>query len=218
MDGPTMERLPMFPLGAVVLPGEVLPLRVFEPRYRRLVLDCLGSDDAVFGTALIERGSEVGGHDQRSDLGTFLRIGRLTPVPGGRFELLAVAVERLRVVAWLPDDPYPIAVAELWPDPGTLLDDIGERLGALAARVAEVRELAIAVAAPGSDASRAAAAGSGFELADDPVRASYQLAGRAPFGPADRHRVLQADTVEARLDIIGEALDDVEAALRFRLA
>ena len=39
-----MAVMPMFPLGTVLLPGGVLPLHVFEPRYRQLVIDCLADD------------------------------------------------------------------------------------------------------------------------------------------------------------------------------
>ena len=52
-------RLPMFPLGSVLFPELGLPLRVFEPRYRQMVVDCLDTDRS-FGVVLIERGSEVG--------------------------------------------------------------------------------------------------------------------------------------------------------------
>ena len=63
-----MAVLPMFPLGTVLLPGGVLPLHVFEPRYRQLVIDCLADDtgEPEFGVTMIERGSEVGGGDQRT--------------------------------------------------------------------------------------------------------------------------------------------------------
>ena len=58
--------LPLFPLtGAVLLPRGQLPLNIFEPRYREMVSDCL-RDDQSFGVVLIERGSEVGGGDQRA--------------------------------------------------------------------------------------------------------------------------------------------------------
>ena len=108
----------MFPLGSVALPGEALPLHVFEPRYRRLVLDCLADETgaAHFGTALIEHGHEVGGGDQRASVATIARIVRVGPLPGGRFEMLASAVGRATVLEWLPDDPYPIADVEPWPD------------------------------------------------------------------------------------------------------
>ncbi|HEX4162859.1 MAG TPA: LON peptidase substrate-binding domain-containing protein, partial [Acidimicrobiales bacterium] len=58
-------RLPMFPLSAVLFPQATMPLHVFEPRYRQLMHDCLEGDPR-FGVVLIERGSEVGGGDQRA--------------------------------------------------------------------------------------------------------------------------------------------------------
>ena len=71
-----MAVMPMFPLGTVLLPGGVLPLHVFEPRYRQLVVDCLADDtaDPEFGVTLIERGSEVGGGDQRTTVGVVARM------------------------------------------------------------------------------------------------------------------------------------------------
>ena len=73
MDVPAI--VPMFPLGSIVLPGAMLPLQVFEPRYRQLVHDLLQTDDEqVFGTVLIERGHEVGGDDERADIGTLVQV------------------------------------------------------------------------------------------------------------------------------------------------
>ena len=67
------QAIGMFPLGTVLLPGAVLPLHVFEPRYRALVADCLAGEQE-FGVVLIERGSEVGGVDVRRDIATVARI------------------------------------------------------------------------------------------------------------------------------------------------
>ena len=63
----------MFPLGTVLFPTGVLPLRVFEPRYRHM-LDDLLPGTREFGVVLIERGSEVGGGEVRSGVGTIARI------------------------------------------------------------------------------------------------------------------------------------------------
>ena len=63
----------MFPLGTVLFPSGVLPLRVFEPRYRDMLEDLL-SGNREFGVVLIERGSEVGGGEVRSGIGTMARI------------------------------------------------------------------------------------------------------------------------------------------------
>src|SRR5688572_1877568 len=108
--------MPMFPLGTVLVPSLALPLHVFEPRYRALVRDCLAGDREL-GVVLIERGSEVGGDDTRTDVGTVAQIVHAAELPDGRFALATVGVRRIRVEAWLPDDPYPIASVEDWPDP-----------------------------------------------------------------------------------------------------
>ena len=106
----------MFPLGAVLFPSMVLPLHVFEPRYRALTRDCLAGDRR-FGVVLIERGSEVGGGDVRFSVGTAAQIVEAAELPDGRFALGTVGVQRVRVVSWLDDDPYPRAEVEVWADP-----------------------------------------------------------------------------------------------------
>ena len=100
--------LPMFPLGAILFPYVVLPLRVFEPRYRVLTHDCLAGN-REFGVVLIERGFEVGGGDERFDLGTVARIVQAAETEDGRWGLLTVGSRRIRVDDWLPEDPYPKA-------------------------------------------------------------------------------------------------------------
>ena len=212
-------RSPMFPLGNVVLPGEVFPLHVFEPRYRQLVLDCLAVTDRrpEFGVALIERGSEVGGGDERASVGTVARIARVDPLDRGRFALVTVGIRRVSVLEWLPDDPYPIADVEDWPDasveePEQLRGAVDE----LSSRVAEVQRLAQEVARA-SKQRAAVPTGTQRKLSDDVTAASYQLVARSPIGPADRYRLLCAPSVGARLDTFSQVLDDIEAMLRFRL-
>jgi uncharacterized protein len=210
--------LPMFPLGNVVLPGELLPLNVFEPRYRQLVLDCLAADAPEFGVVLIERGSEVGGGDVRTSIGTVTRIVRVMPLGNGRFEVVAAGLRRVSVLEWLDDDPYPRSDVEDWPeaDP-TDADALRPQLGHLLGRIDEARDLAQAVARANQQRTSERATPP-VQLSDDLVRATYQLAGRAPIGPVDRYRVLAAPTLETRVELLGAAVADAEAMLRFRLA
>src|SRR5664279_5050613 len=105
----------MFPLLTVLFPGAGLPLHVFEDRYRSLMADCL-EQDGEFGVVLIARGSEVGGGDQRVDVGTVARIANVAELDDGRMLVVATGVRRVRVAEWLPDDPYPRAVVADLPD------------------------------------------------------------------------------------------------------
>src|SRR5207249_3558867 len=98
------QLTPMFPLGTVLFPHALLPLHVFEPRYRLMTQRVLG-DDGEFGVVLIERGSEVGGGDTRFGIGTVARIVRAQELPDGGYALATVGIRRVRVTRWLLDDP-----------------------------------------------------------------------------------------------------------------
>src|SRR5258706_16320671 len=100
--------VPMFPLGAVLFPYALLPLHVFEPRYRMMMRHVLDGDHE-FGVVLIERGSEVGGGDPRFDVATIARVVQAAELPDGRFALTTVGMRRVRVRRWLHHDPYPRA-------------------------------------------------------------------------------------------------------------
>ena len=198
-----MAVLPMFPLGTPLLPGAVLPLQVFEPRYRQMVQDLLArdTDPLEFGVVMIERGREVGGGDVRSMVGTRARVVDLRAAPDGRYLLAVVGTERLRVSAWLPDDPYPLADVEPWPDDDTAA-------GVTADTLAELRARVRALAAAARDDT----------ISDDPRVALFHLAALAPLGPADRQRILAAPGSAARLVTLQEVLDDLAAVMEFRRA
>ena len=200
-------RLPMFPLGTVLVPSAGLPLHVFELRYRALVRDCLAGDREL-GVVLIERGSEVGGDDVRTEVGTVARIVEAVELPDGRWALATVGVRRLRVRTWLPDDPYPLADVEDWPDP----DPEPGYEEALGGCLSLLRR-ALALAAEAGDAAAPAT----IELTDDPVLASYQAIAVAPIGPLDRHRLLAAATPDERVARLRDLLHDAIEVLGLRL-
>lgn len=207
-------EVPMFPLQSALLPGETLPLRIFEPRYTRLVRDCLAATDPVFGVVLISRGMEVGGGDIRSDVGALARIVEHVDLGMGQYQLIAVVGERVKVLQWLPDDPYPRAVVESWPDepgPPVGADQIGEvidRILALYRRVADARGLALSSGALAVDS----------DTADDPSRHLYALAARVPMGAADRYAVLAAPSLAERVGAVTDAVETVSAMVEFQLS
>jgi len=108
--------LPMFPLEHPVLPGQLIPLQLFEPRYLALAEHLRGELEADFGIVGIERGREVGGDDVRADAGVVVRVLEMGDLPDGWVSLLAVGTRRIRVNEWLGDAPYPRAMVTDWPD------------------------------------------------------------------------------------------------------
>ncbi|HEX6425474.1 MAG TPA: LON peptidase substrate-binding domain-containing protein [Acidimicrobiales bacterium] len=212
-----MPVAPMFPLGSVLVPGMVLPLHVFEPRYRQLVRDCLAGD-GEFGVVLIERGSEVGGGDVRTDAGTMARIVRVDELPDGRFAVAAVGMRRIRVERWLDDDPYPRAEIADWPD-GAGAAEAGEQEpgGAGAAARDEMVALLRRVAALRAELGEPAPP-LDTDLSADPDVAGYQATALAPLGPVDKQALLCAPTPARRVEMLHGMLADQVELLQARLA
>ena len=203
--------LPMFPLGMVLLPTMVVPIHVFEPRYRQMTKDCLGGDRR-FGVVLIERGSEVGGGDVRTDVGTAARIIEAQEFPDGRWGLVVGGTRRIQVHRWLEDDPYPRAEVQDWPD-----RELGQiEVGAISAKLppvvsvwCRVMALQSELGAPGIPAD--------FEVSEDPSTAVWQLAALSPLGPMDRQQLLRADDSAQRLKLLAELLAEAEELIRARI-
>ena len=202
--------MPMFPLGSVLLPGGILALHVFEPRYRDMIRDCLRADgEPEFGQALITHGWETGGGDARAMVGTVAQMLQVDALDENRYALMAVGTRRVRINAWLPDDPYPVADVDDWPDVDPDPPNLALHVAATHARV----QAALALAAQLGEAD-----GDDSDISDDPLVATYHLATLAPIGPADRLKLLGAAGPSDRLDLLDSILDDVEAMLKFRLS
>lgn len=212
-----MAVMPMFPLGMVLLPGGILPLHVFEPRYRDMIRDCLRADGVPeFGQTLIVHGWETGGGDDRAMVGTVAQMLQAEAIDENRYALVAVGTRRIRVNEWLPDDPYPLADVDDWPDYDPDPTGLALAVAATHARVLAVRALAARLG--DTDAGGEPLDGSNTAIADDPLVATYHLVTLAPIGPADRFRLLAARGPTARLELLDEVLDDVEAMFKFRLS
>lgn len=198
-------ELPMFPLGRVALPGETVPLRVFEPRYLAMMADVVAGR-GEFGVALIERGWEVGGGDERFDVATACRVIRDVAVGEEQRAVVALAGRRVHVVEWLADDPYPRALVTDEP--------AGAQAGLdLAGLHQRVRRLYALASELGADTS-------GVELDDIEGSAEglWRLASLVPLGEFDRQRILEAQTEDERLELVSAMTDDALADLQLRLA
>ena len=198
-------ELPMFPLGSVLLPQQELPLHVFEPRYLELLETCLAAD-RLFGVVLIARGSEVGGGDERTDIGTVAQIEQVRALPGGRQAVLSRGLGRLRVVEWLVDDPYPKARVVAWPCEPERLD-----AAELASRFDAVEQLARRVWALRREMGPSDPEPPESCLQDS--AGSFSLANQVTLQPYNRQQLLAAPTVSARLELLAELLTGQEAML-----
>ena len=209
------RELAMFPLGMVVFPHQTAGLCVFEPRYHRLLTDVEG--EQRFGTCLIERGSEVGGRDERSFVGTVLEILGTHRLSNGQVLVVVEGVECFEVVNWLDDDPYPRAIVtqrccDEVPIESALLKSTESAVRALRALQSEV----FADQCLQRDCA----------MDDDPGVRSWQLCALTPMSLLDQFKVLSLSNPNDRLRLVAEiccerygdyqrmlAVDDMRAPL-----
>ncbi|GAA1833243.1 LON peptidase substrate-binding domain-containing protein [Actinomadura chokoriensis] len=185
------ERLPLFPLGTVLFPGLVLPLHLFEDRYRRLIGDLLERPEPRgFGVVGIQLGHEVGeGAAHRlAEVGCVAELREATPHPDGRYDIVTVGARRFRVKELDRSRPYLQGEVEFLPE------EAGAGAGPIAARVRRLYRLY---------RHRLGAAGAGAladaDPPDDPVALSYAIAASLVLDGHDKQRLLECEDAALRL-------------------
>ena len=116
-----MPTVPLFPLRTVLVPGLVLPLHIFEPRYRLMIrtVSEAPEDERGFGIVAIRPGAdpETSGRAALYDVGTMARITSFEALPDGRFDLVTVGARRFTLESVNHDLPYPRADVSLHTEP-----------------------------------------------------------------------------------------------------
>jgi Lon protease-like protein len=197
-------RLPLFPLGTVLFPGLVLPLHIFEDRYRSLVRHLMALPDGApreFGVVAIRRGWEVQPPTLPADrpatsatltlheVGCTAELRQVTEHPDGRFDIVTVGRRRFRITGVDRDtEPYLTANVEWLPE----VDGQAATADLLAPRVLALFRRYLTLLRP--DAGEV-----GEQLPDDPTVLSHLVAATAALTVEDRQRLLAAADTATRL-------------------
>ena len=132
MSGPEepieWAHLPLFPLNTVLFPGMLLPLHIFEDRYRAMVNRCV-DEEHPFGVLLIREGREVGGPTIPYEVGTTAIIAAVNKLADGRMSIIASGGERFRLRAIRQGLPYLVGDTEPWPLTGAASERARELVG-----------------------------------------------------------------------------------------
>ena len=187
------EILPLFPLGSVLFPGALMPLHIFEPRYRLLIRRCIDRQ-RPFGIVLIRRGSEVGPSAEPYAVGTEAKIVAESLLPDGRSYIVTRGERRFAVETLMPEvEPYLVGQVRYLDeaDGDGALDRATMALEALGAYL-----LAVVAVTDDSRGERA--------LADDlrgaqPRDLAYRIAGSLAVDAPQQQALLELETTSARL-------------------
>lgn len=109
-----LKELPLFPLNMVLFPGMMLPLHIFEPRYRLMITECV-EQNKPFGIVLIREGVEVGGDAVPYEIGTSAHITAINKLSDGRMNINTVGYRRFKLHGIQRNKPYLIGITEDYP-------------------------------------------------------------------------------------------------------
>lgn len=206
------RSLPLFPLGSVLFPGLVMPLHVFEARYRALVRDLMALPEGTpreFGVVAIQRGWEVEqvgstGEVTLHEVGCTAQLRQVTEHDDGRFDLVTVGGRRFRIVRVDREaGPYLVADVEYLPEspgPAGLADRLAPRVLAAFRRYLSLLR---------SDPAELTE-----QLPEEPAVLSHLVAASASLTVDDRQRLLAEPDTAARLRAELRVLSREEALLR----
>jgi Lon protease-like protein len=193
------SRLPIFPLNHVLFPGELLPLHIFEPRYRRLLADCLEGDERFGITA-----AESPGPDS---IGCVARIRGTQVMADGRSNIVVLGERRFCIQALLnADTPYLVAAIEEFSD-DTGTNPLPAESDALRHLATALREtLGILADQPGESTA----------WDPDPETFTFQVAGLVQLEAAARSALLTCTSTRERARTLASLLPAQITQLRQR--
>jgi Lon protease-like protein len=197
------RRIPLFPLPEVVLlPGTLLPLHVFEPRYRAMVADALEADRTI-GMTMLKPGSDAAAPAPPIHrVGTAGEIVESEKLPDGRYNILLEARFRFRVLDEEAPAPYRVARVEEMTTTSFRESAEGERLVAAAVDLFGdvARELDLPPL-PGDAVS--------------PERLASEIALRLRYAPTELQILLEIDSLPSRFDALRGRMLEWKSRLRF---
>ena len=184
------DDIPLFPLHVVLFPDMPLPLHIFEPRYREMILRCR-EENAPFGVTLIQSGADIGAEAVPRQVGTLARIAQYEEMADGRMNILVFGESRFRITRTMHDKPYLSAAVMLVSEEDAAGD--GQVQGDFDAVAALFRTyLESLFAMTGRTLST-------LQLPQDPEFLSYAVASVLQVPPSEKQTLLEMTDTGRRL-------------------
>ena len=186
------ERLPIFALHSVLMPGGTLTLQVFETRYLDMVSACM-REERPFAVNLIHQGREVGDAAEVFPTGTTARVVDWTQLPNGLLGLTLLGERRFHGQALEADARQLLSCAPEWlpEDKALPLREHDEHLASLLLTLSQHPSAPLRVTQ---------------ELLDDAAWVGWRLTERLPVPLELKQQVLQLDEPYERLDLLHRTL------------
>lgn len=202
------DEMPLFPLEVVLFPGGVLPLHIFEQRYRLMIQYCL-DNDRLFGIVLIKKGTEVDEDAEPYLVGTAVKIIEVDRFEDGRMNLITLGQHRFEIMKTRRDLPYLVGQVKMLEEDDTEPLEDSEMRAVRAIQLYRTYESLLAKLIPQ------------WKIVDEiptvPDHLSYQIATRLQIPLTDKQQLLETLSVHQLLDREIELLERENRRLKISL-
>jgi len=193
-----IKHLPMFPLPLVLLPNEVLPLHIFEPRYRQMLKD-VASEKNFFGVSFFNPTESFAEKPAPETVGCVAEVRETQTMPDGTSNILTVGVIRYRLIDYVDaGEPYLVGDVEFFEDfegDKNILQPLADEVFALFRRIAEAAH------------TLSNARGAFPEIAQtEPQALSFLIAAAFNLAPALKYQMLETRSTSERLTKMREIM------------
>jgi Lon protease-like protein len=192
-----MPEIPLFPLPLVMFPDVVVPLHIFEDRYKFMVNRCI-DESSAFGIVLFPPGTSSESESTIQRIGVTARIVQFERVEDGRLNIMAAGVTRFRILQFTADKPCWTANVEFFDDEPESDEELQESLADVVRLYRDVHRLASQLR--GVDAGE-------IQIPDSPVSLSYLVSYILDIAPAAKQELLEMTSTTGRLKSLAVHMD-----------
>lgn len=200
-----IKQLPIFPLPVVLLPQEVLPLHIFEPRYRKM-LDDVQSENNYFGLSFFDPQTSFTDRPEIGSIGCVAEIKRAETLEDGRSNIVTLGLIRYRLESYVSSDA-PYLVGEI-----SAFEDYRSDLEILQALANEVHRLTINILQSGNRMT-GSFGGEPKIPASEPQNLSFLVATAVGLSPDEKYALLEMRSTIERLEKMREILKEAIARI-----
>lgn len=202
------DEMPLFPLEVVLFPGGVLPLHIFEQRYRLMIQYCL-DNDRLFGIVLIKKGQEVGEHAEPYLIGTAVKIIEVDRFEDGRMNLITLGQHRFKIMKVRRDLPYLVGEVRVLDEDDAESVEASEERAIRAIQLYRTYESLLAKLVPEWKIAE--------EIPTAPDHLSYQIATRLQIPLTDKQQLIETLSIHQLLEREIELLERENRRLKISL-
>jgi len=203
-------EIPLFPLPLVLFPQVVVPLHIFEERYRLMINRCI-EESSTFGVVLIPPGTAAESESTIRRIGVTARIIQFDRIEDGRLNIMAAGETRFRILEFTAGKPYWTANVEFFEDDSEREEDLRDSYNDVVRLYREVHRLAAQLRGMEMDVEK-------VKIPVSPATMSHMVSFVLDIDPESKQALLEMISIEGRLKTLTVHLEETMQRLTAEIA